>query len=133
MPAADDSYAISWAIANLLRGEYHHSRKEHDKLCTGRCVARVDTTWKRRCTVVRAAKGLAPYRRRPKPPQWGLWPAVFEVLTLYGILAAWAPAGWDEPLGIGFAGLAGYVWPNPATWVPSTAAGQYSGERGWFG
>ena len=38
------------------------------------------------------------YRRRPRPPKWGMWPGIFALLALYGFLAALAPAGWDEPL-----------------------------------
>jgi hypothetical protein len=76
------------------------------------------------------------YRRRPRPPKWGMWPGIFAVLALYGFLAALAPAGWDEPLvllGIGFAALSGYAWLDPARRRPSVGARQTSGERGWFG
>ena len=76
------------------------------------------------------------YRRRPRPPKWGMWPAIFAVLALYGFLAALAPAGWDEPLvllGIGFAALAGYAWLDPARRKPSAGARETSGGRWWFG
>ena len=76
------------------------------------------------------------YRRRPKPPKWGMWPAIFAVLALYGFLAALAPAGWDEPLvllGVLFAALAGYAWLDPARRASSVGARQTSGGRGWFG
>ena len=76
------------------------------------------------------------YRRRPKPPKWGMWPAIFAVLALYEFLATLAPAGWDEPLvllGIGFAALSGYAWLDPARRRPSAGARQTSGGRGWFG
>jgi hypothetical protein len=76
------------------------------------------------------------YRRRPRPPKWGMWPAIFAVLALYGFLAALAPAGWDEPLvllGIVFAALAGYAWLDPARTASSAGARQASGWRGWFG
>jgi hypothetical protein len=86
------------------------------------------------------------YRRRPKPPKWGAWPAIFAVLALYGFLAALAPAGWNEPLvllGIGFAALSGYAWLDPArrmpstripsTSVSSTSEAQASRGRKWFG
>ena len=76
------------------------------------------------------------YRRRPRPPKWGMWPGVFAVLALYGFLAALAPAGWDEPLvllGVLFAALAGYAWLDPARRASSAGAGQTSGGRGWFG
>jgi hypothetical protein len=76
------------------------------------------------------------YRRRPRPPKWGMWPGIFAVLALYGFLAALAPAGWDEPLvllGIGFAALSGYAWLDPARRRPSAGARETSGERGWFG
>ena len=76
------------------------------------------------------------YRRRPRPPKWGMWPGIFAVLALYGFLAALAPAGWDEPLvllGIGFAALSGYAWLDPARRRPSAGARETSGRRGWFG
>jgi len=76
------------------------------------------------------------YRRRPRPPKWGMWPGIFAVLALYGFLAAFAPAGWDEPLvllGIGFTALSGYAWLDPARRRPSAGAREHSGERGWFG
>ena len=76
------------------------------------------------------------YRRRPRPPKWGMWPVIFAVLALYGFLAALAPAGWDEPLvllGIGFAALSGYAWLDPARRRPSAGARETSGGRGWFG
>ena len=72
------------------------------------------------------------YRRRPKPPKWGMWPAIFSVLALYGFVAALAPAGWAEPrvlLGIGFAALAGYAWLDPARRKPSAGARETSGGR----
>jgi len=85
------------------------------------------------------------YRRRPKPPKRGVWPAIFAVLALYGFLAALAPAGWNEPLvllGIGFAALSGYAWLDPArrtparrmpsTRIPSTSEAQASRGRKWF-
>jgi hypothetical protein len=75
------------------------------------------------------------YRRRPRPPKWGMWPGIFAVLALYGFLAALAPAGWDEPLvllGIGFAALSGYAWLDPARRRPSAGARETSGRRGWF-
>jgi hypothetical protein len=73
------------------------------------------------------------YRRRPSPPKWGMWPAIFAVLALYEFLAALAPAGWDEPLvllGIGFAALSGYAWLDPARRRPSAGARQTSGGAG---
>ena len=76
------------------------------------------------------------YRRRPRPPKWGMWPVIFAVLALYGFLAALAPAGWDEPLvllGISFAALSGYAWLDPARRRPSAGARETSGRRGWFG
>jgi hypothetical protein len=76
------------------------------------------------------------YRRRPRPPKWGMWPGIFAVLALYGFLAALAPDGWDEPLvllGIGFAALSGYAWLDPDRRRPSAGAGQTSRGRGWFG
>ena len=76
------------------------------------------------------------YRRRPRPPKWGMWPVIFAILALYGFLAALAPAGWDEPLvllGISFAALAGYAWLDPARRRPSAGARETSGRRGWFG
>jgi hypothetical protein len=76
------------------------------------------------------------YRRRPRPPKWGMWPGIFAVLALYGFLAALAPAGWDQPLvllGIGFAALSGYAWLDPDRSRPSAGAGQTSRGRGWFG
>jgi hypothetical protein len=76
------------------------------------------------------------YRRRPRPPKWGMWPVMFAVLALYGFLAALAPAGWDEPLvllGISFAALSGYAWLDPARRRPSAGARETSGRRGWFG
>ena len=76
------------------------------------------------------------YRRRPRPPKWGMWPGIFAVLALYGFLAALAPAGWDEPLvllGIGFAALSGYAWLDPARRRPSAGARETSGGRWWFG
>ena len=76
------------------------------------------------------------YRRRPRPPKWGMWPGIFAVLALYGFLAALAPAGWDEPLvllGIGFAALSGYAWLDPDRRRYSAGAGQTSKRRGWFG
>jgi multisubunit Na+/H+ antiporter MnhB subunit len=76
------------------------------------------------------------YRRRPSPPKWAMWPAIFAVLALYEFLAALAPAGWDEPLvllGIGFAALSGYAWLDPARRRPSAGARQTSGGRRWFG
>jgi hypothetical protein len=76
------------------------------------------------------------YRRRPRPPKWGMWPVIFAILALYGFLAALAPAGWDEPLvllGISFAALSGYAWLDPARRRPSAGARETSGRRGWFG
>jgi hypothetical protein len=76
------------------------------------------------------------YRRRRRPPKWGMWPGIFAVLALYGFLAALAPAGWDEPLvllGIGFAALSGYAWLDPARRKPSVRARETSGGRAWFG
>jgi hypothetical protein len=76
------------------------------------------------------------YRRRPRPPKWGMWPGIFALLALYGFLAALAPAGWDEPLvllGICFAALSGYAWLDPARRRPSAGARETSGRRGWFG
>ena len=76
------------------------------------------------------------YRRRPRPPTWGMWPVIFAILALYGFLAALAPAGWDEPLvllGISFAALSGYAWLDPARRRPSAGARETSGRRGWFG
>jgi hypothetical protein len=76
------------------------------------------------------------YRRRPRPPKWGMWPGIFAVLALYGFLAALAPAGWDEPLvllGIGFAALSGYAWLDPDRRRHSAGAGQTPRGRGWFG
>ena len=76
------------------------------------------------------------YRRRPRPPKWGMWPVIFAVLALYGFLAALAPAGWDEPLvllGISFAALSGYAWLDPARRRPAAGARETSGRRGWFG
>jgi hypothetical protein len=76
------------------------------------------------------------YRRRPRPPKWGMWPVIFAILALYGSLAALAPAGWDEPLvllGISFAALSGYAWLDPARRRPSAGARETSGRRGWFG
>ena len=76
------------------------------------------------------------YRRRPRPPKWGLWPGIFAVLALYGFSAALAPAGWDEPLvllGICFAALSGYAWLDPARRGPSARARGTSGGREWFG
>src|SRR5918995_2972813 len=76
------------------------------------------------------------YRRRPRPPKWGMWPGIFAVLALYGFLAALAPAGWDQPLvllGIGFAALSGYAWLDPDRSRPSAGAGQTSRGRGGFG
>ena len=73
------------------------------------------------------------YRRRPRPPKWGMWPVIFAVLALYGFLAALAPAGWDEPLvllGISFAALSGYAWLDPARRRPSAGARETSGRRG---
>src|SRR5215217_7550607 len=73
------------------------------------------------------------YRRRPRPPKWGLWPGIFAVLALYGFLAALAPAGWDEPLvllGICFAALSGYAWLDPARRGPSARARGTSGGAG---
>jgi hypothetical protein len=76
------------------------------------------------------------YRRRPRPPKWGMWPGIFAFLALYGFLAALAPAGWDEPLvllGICFAALSGYAWLDPARRRPSAGARETYGRRGWFG
>jgi amino acid transporter len=76
------------------------------------------------------------YRRRPRPPKWGMWPVIFAVLALYGFLAALALAGWDEPLvllGISFAALSGYAWLDPARRRSSAGARQTSEGRGWFG
>jgi hypothetical protein len=76
------------------------------------------------------------YRRRPRPPKWGMWPGIFAVLALYGFLAALAPAGWDQPLvllGIGFAALSGYAWLDPARRRSSVGARETSRRRGWFG
>ena len=76
------------------------------------------------------------YRRRPRPPKWGMWPVIFAVLALYGFLAALAPAGWDEPLvllGISFAALSGYAWLDPARRRSSAGGRDTSGRRGWFG
>jgi hypothetical protein len=76
------------------------------------------------------------YRRRPRPPKWGMWPGIFAVLALYGFLAALAPAGWDEPLvllGIGFASLSGYAWLDPDGWGRSVGARETPGWRGWSG
>jgi hypothetical protein len=76
------------------------------------------------------------YRRRPRPPKWGMWPGIFALLALYGFLAALAPAGWDELLvllGICFAALSGYAWLDPARRRPSAGARETSGRRGWFG
>ena len=75
------------------------------------------------------------YRRRPRPPKWGMWPGIFALLALYGFLAALAPAGWDEPLvllGICFASLAGYAWLDPTRRKSSEGARETSGGRGWF-
>jgi hypothetical protein len=76
------------------------------------------------------------YRRRPRPPKWGMWPGIFAVLALYGFLAALAPAGWDEPLvllGIGFASLSGYAWLDPARRGRSVGARETPGWRRWSG
>lgn len=76
------------------------------------------------------------YRRRRRSARRGSWPAVFAVLALYGFLAAWAPAGWDEPLvllGVTFAALAGYAWLDPARKTPPVGAVETPGGRGWFG
>ncbi|HSK81988.1 MAG TPA: hypothetical protein VK902_01100 [Rubrobacter sp.] len=76
------------------------------------------------------------YRRRPRPPKWGMWPGIFALLALYGFLAALAPAGWDEPLvllGTCFAALSGYAWLDPARRRPSAGPRETSGRRGWFG
>jgi hypothetical protein len=69
------------------------------------------------------------YRRRPRPPKWGMWPGIFALLALYGFLAALAPAGWDEPLvllGICFAALSGYAWLDPARRRTSAGARETS-------
>ena len=76
------------------------------------------------------------YRRRRRSPHRGSWPAVFAVLALYGFVAAWAPAGWDEPLvllGVTFAALTGYAWFDPARRTPPAGAAKTHGGRGWFG
>lgn len=76
------------------------------------------------------------YRHRPMPSKRRAWPAIFAVLALYGFLAALAPAGWDEPLvllGVTFAAVSAYAWPDPARRALSAGATQTSGGRGWFG
>lgn len=76
------------------------------------------------------------YRIRRRSLKRGSWPAVFAVLALYGFVAAWAPAGWDEPLvllGVTFAALTGYAWLDPARRTTPAGAAKASGGRGWFG
>src|SRR5918995_1379731 len=138
-------HPISWAIASLPGSEYHPYLKGIRQGATREVARRIvydfvviTLTRVPNVIVIMAAVVLSylVYRRRPKPPKWGMWPAIFAVLALYGFLAALAPAGWDEPLvllGVLFAALAGYAWLDPARRASSAGAGQTSGGGGGVG
>ena len=76
------------------------------------------------------------YRLRAGSFGRGAWSFIFAVLALYGFSAAWAPAGWDEPLvllGVTFAALAAYSWLDPARKGALAGAPKTSRRQGWYG